>query len=72
MPAPILHRDLWPTLGHLVHTVATRGGCNEKNNYPSSIVQSMQCHLTTRDDIKIWPGRQARNVDATILSFMGY
>ena len=25
MPAPILHRDLWPTVGHLVHTIATRG-----------------------------------------------
>ena len=21
MPEPILHRDLWPTVGHLVHTV---------------------------------------------------
>ena len=25
MPAPILHRDLWPTAGNLVHTIATRG-----------------------------------------------
>ena len=23
--APILHRDLWPNVGHLVHTTATRG-----------------------------------------------
>ena len=22
-PAPILGRDLWPTVGHLVHTIAT-------------------------------------------------
>ena len=27
-PAPILHKDLWPTVGHLVHTIATRGGFN--------------------------------------------
>ena len=27
-PAPILHRYLWPTVGHLVHTIVTRGGCN--------------------------------------------
>ena len=28
MPAPLLDtvdRDLWPTVGHLVHTIATRG-----------------------------------------------
>ena len=25
MPAPILDRDLWPTVGHLVQTIATRG-----------------------------------------------
>ena len=25
MPAPILHRDLWSTVGHLVHTIATQG-----------------------------------------------
>ena len=24
-PATILVRDLWPTVGHLVHTIATRG-----------------------------------------------
>ena len=24
-PAPILDRDLWPTVGHLVPTIATRG-----------------------------------------------
>ena len=23
MPAPILHRDVWPTVGHLVHTIYT-------------------------------------------------
>ena len=28
MPAPILHRDLWPTVGHLVHTIATQVGRN--------------------------------------------
>ena len=27
MPAPMLHKDLWPTVGHLVHTNATREGC---------------------------------------------
>ena len=26
MPAPILHRDLWPDVGHLVHTIAARAG----------------------------------------------
>ena len=25
MPAPILDRDLWPTVGYLVHTNATQG-----------------------------------------------
>ena len=25
MPAPILHMDSWRTVGHLVHTMATRG-----------------------------------------------
>ena len=29
MPAPILHGNLWPTVGLLVHTITTRGGCNE-------------------------------------------
>ena len=28
MPAPIPHRDLWPTVGHLVHTIPIQGGCN--------------------------------------------
>ena len=27
MFAPILHRDLWPSVVHLVHTIATQGGC---------------------------------------------
>ena len=27
MLAPILHRDLWPSVVHLVHTIATQGGC---------------------------------------------
>ena len=25
MPTPILDRDLWPTVCHLVHTIATQG-----------------------------------------------
>ena len=24
----ILHKGFWPTVGHLVHTIAARGGCN--------------------------------------------
>ena len=27
MLAPILHKGLWLTVGHLVHTNATQGGC---------------------------------------------
>ena len=54
MPAFILHRDLWHTVGHLVHIVTTRGGCNGSiSNYPPSIPQ---CHLYTSNDIYIWPG----------------
>ena len=49
MPATILHRDLWPTVGHLVHKFPTRGGCHGNiSNYPASIPQ---CHLSARDDI---------------------
>ena len=33
MTAPILHKGLWPTVGHLVHTNAAQGGIS---NYPSS------------------------------------
>ena len=46
MPALILHRDLWPTVGQSVHTTATRDV--HISNYPLSIPQ---CHLSTRDDI---------------------
>ena len=28
MPAAILRRDLWPTVVHLVHTIATQVGLN--------------------------------------------
>ena len=28
MPLPILHMDMWPTVGHLVHTIATSRGCS--------------------------------------------
>ena len=60
MRAPILHRDLWPAVGHLFHTIATRGvytGSTIKpqikagvdiSNYPPSI---LQCHLSIRVDI---------------------
>ena len=49
MPAPILHRDLWPTVGHLVHTIATRGGFN--GNYFQLTTGIPQCHLSTMEDI---------------------
>ena len=32
MPTPILQRDLWPTVGHLVHTFATQGGCKSNGS----------------------------------------
>ena len=49
MPVPILYRNFWPTVGHLVHTIAAQGGCNgSKQNYPPSI---LQCYLSTKDDI---------------------
>ena len=50
-PAPILHRDLWPTIGYLVHKIPARECCNGStciSNYAASI---QQCHLSTRDDI---------------------
>ena len=42
MPAPILHRDLWPTVGNLVHTIiATEGGSiGSISNNPPSIYRS--------------------------------
>ena len=50
MPAPILHGDGCPTVGHLVHAIAPGGGCNGSigsiSNYPSSSAiypQEMTC-----------------------------
>ena len=57
MYAPILHRDYWTTVSRLVHTTATGGGCNGSiSNYPPIVTQ---CQLSTKDDIYLWPGRQA-------------
>ena len=33
MPAPILHKGLWWTVGHFVQTNTTRRGCIADNNY---------------------------------------
>ena len=50
MPALILRRDVWPTVGRLVHTIATRGGFNGNiSNWPPSIPQ---CHPSTRRTFK--------------------
>ena len=37
MPAPILHRDLWPTVCHLVHTIATQRGFNG-SKFPTDLI----------------------------------
>ena len=54
------YRDLWPTVGHLVHTIATRGGL-----MVIILLTTLkpQCHLSTRDAIYIWPGRQVITID---------
>ena len=60
---PILDRDLWPTVGHLVRTISTRWRLVLiVYNWPPSIPQ---CHLSTKEDIKIWPGRQATRLAAS-------
>ena len=63
IPQTILHGDLWPTVGHLVHIIATQGGCDGNNGSPSECHQAIfpttllvspsipQCHPSTRDDI---------------------
>ena len=51
MPAPILHWDLWPTVGNLVYTIATQGGCPGSSDYPPSIPQ---CHLSGPALTAVW------------------
>ena len=43
MPAPILHRDLWPTVRHLVHTIATRG---DSTSQISSLLENILTIIT--------------------------
>ena len=38
MPAPILHWDLWPTVGHLVHTIATQRGFYNESKFPTTLL----------------------------------
>ena len=35
--APILHRDLWPTVGHLVHTIPTQWSCHG-SKFPTTLL----------------------------------
>ena len=38
MPASIQHRDLWPTVGHPVQIIATRGGGCTGSIFPTTIL----------------------------------
>ena len=38
MPSPVLHEGLRPTVGHLVHTTATRGGCTGGDIFPTTLL----------------------------------
>ena len=43
MPAPILNRNLWPSVGHLVHTISTRGRLVKVASLPPGHYTNMPC-----------------------------
>ena len=56
MPAPILHKGLWPTVSHLVHTNTARGACT--GIFPTTLLA--YCSATYPQGMTCESGLEAR------------
>ena len=73
MAAHILDRDLWPTVGHLVHTIATRGRLVRMDVFPTDLLVYRSAIYPQGRTFKYGlGGRQARRALTAVIPYSVY